>query len=118
MPESPQQPIGTPVHVSVVRSSAPRTVEVFEVRLSAGASVADALAGCGLTQASALIGARQLGVAVWGRRAALSQPLRDGDRIELCRPLLVDPKTARRERFARQGRRASGLFAAPAERGV
>jgi putative ubiquitin-RnfH superfamily antitoxin RatB of RatAB toxin-antitoxin module len=37
--------------------------------------------------------------------------LRDLDRIELYRPLKVDPKVARRERFQRQGARAAGLFA-------
>ncbi|HYP70717.1 MAG TPA: RnfH family protein, partial [Variovorax sp.] len=37
--------------------------------------------------------------------------LKDGDRLELCRDLVVDPKVARRERFARQGARGTGLFA-------
>jgi hypothetical protein len=37
--------------------------------------------------------------------------LQTGDRLELYRPLLVDPKRARRERFARQGSRSAGLFA-------
>ena len=48
---------------------------------------------------------------IWGRKARLQQLLRDGDRVELYRPLQVDPKVARRERFARQGARAAGLFA-------
>ncbi|MDH5708755.1 MAG: RnfH family protein, partial [Hylemonella sp.] len=39
------------------------------------------------------------------------QVLRDLDRVELYRPLKVDPKVARRERFARQGARGAGLFA-------
>jgi putative ubiquitin-RnfH superfamily antitoxin RatB of RatAB toxin-antitoxin module len=37
--------------------------------------------------------------------------LRDGDRVELCRELRVDPKVARRERFSKQGARRAGLFA-------
>jgi putative ubiquitin-RnfH superfamily antitoxin RatB of RatAB toxin-antitoxin module len=37
--------------------------------------------------------------------------LRDQDRIEVYRPLLVDPKVARRERFVKQGARGAGLFA-------
>ncbi|GAB2472793.1 hypothetical protein GCM10027082_25200 [Comamonas humi] len=48
---------------------------------------------------------------VWGRRMPGQTPLADGDRLELYRPLKVDPKRARRERFARQGARATGLFA-------
>ncbi|MEX1167273.1 MAG: RnfH family protein, partial [Hydrogenophaga sp.] len=37
--------------------------------------------------------------------------LREGDRLEICRELRVDPKVARRERFAGQGARGAGLFA-------
>ena len=39
------------------------------------------------------------------------QVLREGDRLELLRPLRVDPKVARRERFVGQGARSTGLFA-------
>ena len=49
--------------------------------------------------------------AVWGKRVELTTPLNDGDRLELLRPLLVDPKEARRLRFNQQGSRAAGLFA-------
>ena len=37
-------------------------------------------------------------VGVFGRVAALSQTLSEGDRIEIYRPLAADPKSARRER--------------------
>ena len=49
--------------------------------------------------------------AVWGKRVELTTPLKDGDRLELLRPLTVDPKEARRLRFNQQGSRAAGLFA-------
>jgi len=48
---------------------------------------------------------------VWGRRVAASHVLQPGDRLELYRALLVDPKVARRQRFKRQGAKRSGLFA-------
>ena len=35
----------------------------------------------------------------------------NGDRVEIYRPLQVDPKVARRERFRKQGARTAGLFA-------
>jgi putative ubiquitin-RnfH superfamily antitoxin RatB of RatAB toxin-antitoxin module len=35
----------------------------------------------------------------------------DGDRLEVYRPLTVDPKVARRQRFVRQGAKTAGLFA-------
>lgn len=44
------------------------------------------------------------GIAIFGRPCVLSTGLRDGDRIELLRPLQVDPKQERRER-ARRNRR-------------
>ena len=50
-------------------------------------------------------------VGLWGRKAPLDRTLHDGDRVELYRPLRVDPKRARRERFGRQGARTAGLFA-------
>ena len=50
-------------------------------------------------------------VGLWGRSVAGTQEVAAGDRIEIYRPLLVDPKRARRERFKRQGTRGAGLFA-------
>ena len=49
--------------------------------------------------------------AVWGKRVSVNTVLQDGDRLELLRPLKVDPKEARRLRFNQQGSRAAGLFA-------
>jgi putative ubiquitin-RnfH superfamily antitoxin RatB of RatAB toxin-antitoxin module len=40
-------------------------------------------------------------VGIFGKKVALSQILRDGDRIEIYRPLLIDPKQARRQRDSR-----------------
>jgi len=37
-------------------------------------------------------------VGVWGRPVERSRVLQDGDRVELYRPLQIDPRTARRER--------------------
>ena len=72
----------------------------------AGAHVADALrrAGYDVEEAAGAVG-------IWGKATALNKPLYDGDRVEVYRPLRVDPKVARRERFARQGARSAGLFA-------
>lgn len=48
---------------------------------------------------------------IWGRIVPWTQVVQDGDRIELYRPLKVDPKVARRQRFKRQGKGRTGLFA-------
>jgi putative ubiquitin-RnfH superfamily antitoxin RatB of RatAB toxin-antitoxin module len=52
-----------------------------------------------------------LSVGIWGRKARLDQIVRADDRVEIYRPLRIDPKLARRERFRKQGVRAAGLFA-------
>jgi putative ubiquitin-RnfH superfamily antitoxin RatB of RatAB toxin-antitoxin module len=39
-----------------------------------------------------------IGYAIFGQRARADTPLRDGDRVELTRPLVADPKDARRRR--------------------
>ncbi|ODN42850.1 RnfH family protein [Piscirickettsia litoralis] len=39
---------------------------------------------------------------VWNRHVSLSHCLRDGDRVEVYRPLLIDPKEARRLRAKRK----------------
>ena len=48
---------------------------------------------------------------IWGRKAEWHTTVREGDRVELYRPLKVDPKVARRQRFKRQGKGRTGLFA-------
>lgn len=48
---------------------------------------------------------------VWGRLVLGDYLLQNADRLEVYRPLVVDPKVARRERFSKQGARATGLFA-------
>jgi uncharacterized protein len=77
--------------VEIVHSPGEREVERVQVVLAAGSTVADALRAGGIEP-----GARS--VAVWSRRATPQQALRDGDRIELLRPLRIDPKAARRLR--------------------
>jgi len=104
------------LNITVVFSGAPRQVLAWQVQVPVGARVRAALlAADGLPQA---LNAAGLGVdpeacavGVWGHRASLDQVLEPDDRIEIYRPLTVDPKVARRERFKKQGRRTAGLFA-------
>jgi uncharacterized protein len=91
--------------VTVAWSPAPREVLERVVQLPDGSTVRDAV----LASAGSKLGDVEVGV--WGRRCAPDQVLREGDRVEVYRPLLVDPKVARRERFRKQGARGTGLFA-------
>ncbi len=89
--------------VEVVFSSQAGQAQEWSLQLPVGACLLDALRAVGLEASPWAAG-------IWGRRAERGQLLQEGDRVELYRPLLVDPKVARRERFARQGARGAGLF--------
>jgi putative ubiquitin-RnfH superfamily antitoxin RatB of RatAB toxin-antitoxin module len=102
---------GVPLRVTVVYSPAPREVREWALCLQPGATLRDALRASGLPQAFPGLDLATAEVGVWGRRANAQEPLRNGDRVEVYRPLQVDPKLARRERFRRQGTRGAGLFA-------
>ena len=78
----------------------PRAFESWMVTVPMGATVAMALEAAGLTP-DWLQGQGIDGLALHGVRAAPGDALRDGDRIELLRPLVADPKDARRRRAAR-----------------
>jgi putative ubiquitin-RnfH superfamily antitoxin RatB of RatAB toxin-antitoxin module len=97
--------------VTVVYSPAARQVYEWVLRLAPGTTAAQAVLASPLAIAFPKVDPVGLHLCIWGRAASPAQPLRDGDRVELLRPLRVDPKVARRERFARQGARATGLFA-------
>ena len=94
-------------------SPAPREVRECPLRVPRGSTVGFLLAQGPAQAASAAlaIDPSEADVGVWGRRVPAGHVLREGDRIELYRPLTVDPKYARRERFRRQGARTTGLFA-------
>ncbi|MDR0275869.1 MAG: RnfH family protein [Burkholderiaceae bacterium] len=99
------------IAVTVVCASAARQVVQVALELPAGSTVRDALAAADLPRRCPAFDWAACAVAVWGVKAGPEQPLRMDDRVELLRPLRVDPKLARRERFSRQGARAAGLFA-------
>ena len=71
------------------------------VELPAGASVDDAVAGAALGLEAA-VQSGELVCAIYGRRVERDTELRDGDRVEITRPLACDPKTARRRRASRK----------------
>ena len=99
------------VHVTVVYSPAPRQVHEWSLSLPPGSTVLEALRASGMAGTFPLIDLAAADVGVWGRKARNGQLLRERDRVEVYRPLQVDPKLARRERFRKQGVRAPGLFA-------
>lgn len=87
------------LHVEVVYSPAPREVDATALDLPAGATVLHALRASKVLERHPEIDLTVRRVGVWGRAVALSEPLRDADRVEIYRGLLVDPKEARRQRY-------------------
>lgn len=80
-----------------VAYAAPGVEELIVVTLSVGATVDDAIALAGIVGRLGLDAAR-LEPAIFGQRVNGRTPLAPGDRIELTRPLVADPKWARRKR--------------------
>jgi putative ubiquitin-RnfH superfamily antitoxin RatB of RatAB toxin-antitoxin module len=78
---------------------------VEEVTLAEGATVADAIAASSLAATAPEVDLARLRTGIWSRPCARDAVLREGDRVELYRPLVADPKVARRER-ARKPRQA------------
>ncbi|TNF61522.1 MAG: RnfH family protein [Burkholderiales bacterium] len=97
--------------VVLVYASAPRCCHEERLTLPDGLDAWGALQAAGWLERFPELAQGQVSLSVWGRKITRHQALRDGDRLEACRPLRVDPKVARRERFVAQGARGSGLFA-------
>lgn len=73
----------------------PDGAEVVEVRLPAGATVRDAVL------ASGVAGIETHKVGIFGKIVPADTRLAEGDRVEIYRPLKMDPKEARRRRARR-----------------
>jgi putative ubiquitin-RnfH superfamily antitoxin RatB of RatAB toxin-antitoxin module len=94
------------LRATVVYARADRQWEL-PVQLPAGASLRDAVRCSGLLALAPELDGAALDLGVYNRRSHADAPLRDGDRVEVYRPLLVDPMVARRLRAqARRTRRA------------
>jgi putative ubiquitin-RnfH superfamily antitoxin RatB of RatAB toxin-antitoxin module len=80
------------------------------LRLPEGSTLADAVRASGLVERFGLPPS-DASVGIWGRRRSADTIVRTGDRVEIYRALMVDPKEARRRRY--RGQRAK---AAPKEK--
>lgn len=67
-----------------------------------GATAHDALLASGLLAECPELQIGEPVLGVWSRKVAPGVVLEAGDRLEVYRPLVADPKTARRHRAARQ----------------
>ncbi len=77
--------------------------DIVELNLAAGATAADAVKASGIAARHRGIDLSRLGI--FGRRVDAEARLSDGDRVEIYRPLALDPKEARRRRARRRAAR-------------
>ena len=90
------------VHVEVVYALA-QSQRLVQLVLSDGATVADAMARVAESMEFAGLELDHVTVGIYGRVIKdRTQRLNEGDRIEIYRPLNVDPMAARRERASRK----------------
>jgi len=75
----------------------PEGAQVMSLELPAGARLRDAVSASGFNIENHAVG-------IFGKRVALDHPLADGDRVEIYRPLVIDPKEARRRRASQKKR--------------
>lgn len=68
------------------------------VKLEAGSTVEQAIAASGLLALRKDIDLKSNKVGVYSRPVKLADIITDGDRIEIYRPLIADPKELRRQR--------------------
>ncbi len=84
---------------------APGVEDVSDVKLPRGSTVRDAIAAARLRARRPAL-KDSIDAGIWGRRCSLDQPLTEGDRVEIYRPLVIDPMEGRRVRAGlRRGRR-------------
>jgi hypothetical protein len=88
------------IRVSVI-CAAPDRVFLRDLQLPEGANVQEAIEASGFRQAwpEMPVGADRLGI--FARKVDFSTLLHEGDRVEIYRPLKLDPKEARRKRARR-----------------
>ena len=89
------------IRVEVAYASLQRQV-LIACEVAAAATLGEAIRASGVLQQCPEINLTQSRVGVFGRLKTLEAPLRAGDRVEIYRPLQVDPKEVRRQRAARR----------------
>ena len=87
------------LRVQVAYSAGPRQLECVDLSLPVGSTLGQALQASGLAEHHGWTLDDSLVVGIWMKLKPLDTVLRDADRVEVYRPLKVDPKEARRQRY-------------------
>ena len=95
-----------PIRIEIVYAEPHRAI-VKTLRLAPGSRIADALRAAALDPDFSGVDLVNSPVGVFGRTAGPEYVLKDGDRIEIYRPLAADPKAARRSRVQQARKKAA-----------
>lgn len=91
------------IRVEVVLAM-PDRQELVSLDVEEGTTLAEAITLSGVTEKFEGFEPDLGRVGIFGRKASPGQVLRSGDRVEIYRPLLADPKEVRRQRALDQAR--------------
>ncbi|GAA0242315.1 RnfH family protein [Rhodanobacter caeni] len=92
---------GSAIVVEVAYAGAERQI-VRRLELRAGSTVSEAIAAAGLDGIVPPGGIDPAQLGIFSRRVSADQVLCHGDRVEIYRPLKLDPMEARRQRARRR----------------
>jgi putative ubiquitin-RnfH superfamily antitoxin RatB of RatAB toxin-antitoxin module len=85
------------IQVEVAYASAERQ-EIIALSVEVGCDIEEAIVLSGILQRFPEIDLTQQSVGIFSKKRALTDELHTGDRVEIYRPLTIDPKDARRAR--------------------
>ena len=91
------------IHVEVVLAM-PERQELIALEVKSGSTLADAIAQSGVIEMFEGFELDVTKIGIFGLKASQDQVLREGDRVEIYRPLIADPKESRRQRAVKQAK--------------
>jgi putative ubiquitin-RnfH superfamily antitoxin RatB of RatAB toxin-antitoxin module len=83
-----------------VAYATPKRQVILAVQVAAGSSVAEAIEKSGIRAEFPDMEIDPAAVGIFSRKVAMDHVLQEGDRVEIYRPLIADPKESRRKRAA------------------
>jgi putative ubiquitin-RnfH superfamily antitoxin RatB of RatAB toxin-antitoxin module len=108
VPEPNDVPSRTTIEVELVYARANQQ-HVVSLHLATGATVADALQAVAATPPFDTLDLSNVPTGIFGDRVERGRVLENGDRLEIYRPLIIDPREARRQRARAERRRSGGV---------
>ncbi len=85
-----------------VAFATPEKQVILEIEVEEGCRVEQAIVASGIESHFPGVDMNDAAVGIFSRKASRDDVLQDGDRVEIYRPLLADPKEVRREMAERK----------------